>query len=42
MKEGQILLSLDPLQANANVERYYNQLDQSLAKGSKISCRIKG
>ena len=24
VKEGQILVSLDPLQANANVARYYN------------------
>ena len=42
VKEGQILLSLDPLQANANVERYYNQLDQLLAKEARLAAELRG
>lgn len=42
VKEGQILLSLDPLQANANVERYYNQLDQLLAREARLAAELRG
>lgn len=42
VKEGQILLSLDPLQANANVARYYNQLDQLLAKEARLAAELRG
>ena len=42
VKEGQTLLSLDPLQANANVERYYNQLDQLLAREARLAAELRG
>ena len=42
VKEGQILLSLDPLQANANVERHYNQLDQLLAREARLAAELRG
>lgn len=42
VKEGQLLLSLDPLQANANVARYYNQLDQLLAREARLNAELRG
>ena len=42
VKEGQTLLSLDSLQAKANLARHYNQLDQLLVKEARLTAELRG
>ncbi len=39
---GDLLISLDPLQANASVARHNGQLDQALAREARLRSELKG
>ena len=39
---GDLLISLDPLQANASVARHNGQLDQALARQARLESELKG
>ena len=42
VKAGDLLISLDPLQANASVARHNGQLDQALARQARLESELKG
>jgi len=42
IKRGDLLVSLDPLQASANVARHKAQLDQALARRARIQSELRG
>ncbi len=42
VKEGDLLVSLNPLQASATVDRHDAQLDQTLARASRLESELEG
>lgn len=42
VKKGQLLISLDPLKATANVARHNGQLDQALAREARLESELAG
>lgn len=42
VKKGQLLISLDPLKASANVARHNGQLDQALAREARLESELAG
>jgi HlyD family type I secretion membrane fusion protein len=42
VKKGQLLISLNPLQAAANVARHDGQLDQALTREARLESELKG
>jgi HlyD family secretion protein/epimerase transport system membrane fusion protein len=42
VQEGDLLVALDPLQANASVARHDGQLDQALARQARLESELRG